>query len=128
MGVLAVAHDEARCGRYVMYSKGPSAVLFEDDGRLPSNLLHEIHHHVEHGLHGPHADLAHGDGYDIKFVEKELDTSIDLSVYESPNNDIEASITYYKDKEEFERTHLKIIHPPIYISIIKGKFELQSRD
>jgi hypothetical protein len=48
-------------------------------------------------------------GYDFKCVEKELDTSIDLSVYESPNNDIEASITYYKDKEEFEKTHIKII-------------------
>ena len=67
-------------------------------------------------------------GYDIKFVEKDLDTSIDLSIYESPNNDIEASITYYKDKEEFEKTHLKIVHPPIYISMIKDKFELQSRD
>jgi hypothetical protein len=31
-------------------------------------------------------------GHDIKFVEKDLDTSIDLSIYESPNNDIEASI------------------------------------
>ena len=50
-------------------------------------------------------------GYDIKFVEKDLDTSIDLSIYESPNNDIEASITYYKDKEEFEKTHIKsVIH------------------
>ena len=67
-------------------------------------------------------------GYDIKFVEKDLDTSIDLSIYDSPENDIHASITYYKDKEEFEKSHLKIIHPPIYISIVKNKFELQSRD
>jgi hypothetical protein len=67
-------------------------------------------------------------GYDIKFVEKDLDTSIDLSIYDSPDNDIQASITYYKDKEEFEKSHLKIIHPPIYISIVKNKFELQSRD
>ena len=67
-------------------------------------------------------------GYNIKFTEKELDKSIDLSKYENTENDLEASITYFKDKEEFEKTHLKIIHPPIYISIIKGKFELQSRD
>ena len=60
MGVLAVAQDEARCGCNVMNSKGPSAVLFEDHCRLSSNLVHEIHHHVEHDLHGPHADLAHG--------------------------------------------------------------------
>jgi hypothetical protein len=79
-------------------------------------------------LNGLNGYVLEKTGYDIKFVEKELDTSIDLSVYESPNNDIEASITYYKDKEEFEKTHLKIIHPPIYISMIKGKFELQSRD
>jgi hypothetical protein len=43
-----------------MNSKGPLAVLFEDHGCLPSNLVHEIHHYVEHDLHGPHADLAHG--------------------------------------------------------------------
>jgi hypothetical protein len=42
--------------------------------------------------------------------------------------DIEASIIYYKNKDEFEKTHLKIIHPPIYISMIKDKFELLSRD
>ncbi len=47
-------------------------------------------------------------GYGIKFVEKYLDTSIDLSIYESPNNDIQASITYYKDKEEFEKLHLEL--------------------
>jgi hypothetical protein len=56
-------------------------------------------------------------GYDIKFNEKDLDTSIDQSIYESPNNDIEASITYYKYKEDFEKKS-KIIHPPIYISMI----------
>ena len=79
-------------------------------------------------LNGLNVYVLEKTGYDIKFIEKELDTSIDLSVYESPKNDIEASITYYKDKEEFEKTHLKIIHPPIYISMIKDKFELQSRD
>ena len=66
--------------------------------------------------------------YKIEFVEKELDNTIDLSIYDSPNNDIEASITYYKDKEEFEKSHLKIVHPPIYISMIRDKVELQSRD
>jgi hypothetical protein len=79
-------------------------------------------------LNGLNGYVLEKTGYDIKFVEKELDTSIDLSIYDSPNNDIEVSITYYKDKEEFEKFHLKIIHPPIYISMIKGKFELQSRD
>ena len=89
----------------------------EEDKEITENLLNGLNVYVEEKT-----------GYDIKFIEKELDTSIDLSVYESPKNDIEASITYYKDKEEFEKTHLKIIHPPIYISMIKDKFELQSRD
>ena len=66
--------------------------------------------------------------YRIEFVEKELDDTIDLNIYDSPNNDIETSITYYKDKEEFEKSHLKIVHPPIYISMIRDKVELQSRD
>ena len=66
--------------------------------------------------------------YQIEFVEKKLDDTIDLSIYESPTNDIEATITYYKDKEEFEKCHLKIIHPPIYISMFRDKVELQSRD
>ena len=67
-------------------------------------------------------------GYDIKFTEKPLDDSIDLSKYKIDETELEASITYYKDKEEFEKTHLKIVHPPIYISIVKGKFELQTED
>jgi hypothetical protein len=67
-------------------------------------------------------------GYDIKFTEKPLDNSIDLSKYKIDESELEASITYFKDKEEFEKTHLKIVHPPIYISIIKGKFELQTED
>jgi hypothetical protein len=67
-------------------------------------------------------------GYDIKFVEKKLDSSIDLNCYENTKNDIDNDITYYKDKEEFEKTHLKIVHPPIYISIVKDKIELQSRE
>lgn len=89
----------------------------EEDKEISNELLNELNEYV-----------LEKTGYDIKFVEKELDTSIDLSIYENPKNDIESSITYYKDKEEFEKTHLKIIHPPIYISMIKGKFELQSRD
>jgi len=42
-------------------------------------------------------------GYKIEFVEKDLDTSLDLSIYEDAKNDIESTITYYKDKEEFEK-------------------------
>ena len=79
----------------------------EEDKEISSELLDELNGYV-----------LEKTGYDIKIVEKELDTSIDLSIYENPKNDIEASITYYKDKEEFEKTHIKIIHPPIYISMM----------
>ncbi len=55
-------------------------------------------------------------GYDIKFNEKDLDTSIDQSIYESPNNDNEASITFYKYKEDFEKKYLKSsTHPFILV-------------
>ena len=67
-------------------------------------------------------------GYEIKFTEKQMDTSIDLSKYETTESDLEASITYYKDKENFEKNHLKIIHPPIYITIVKGEFKLQTEE
>ena len=56
-------------------------------------------------------------GYDIKFVEKDLDTSIDLSIYESPSNDIQASITYYKIKKNLKNHTLKLfIH--LFISAL----------
>jgi hypothetical protein len=61
-------------------------------------------------------------------ILKDLDTSIDLSIYENANNDIKASITYYKDNEDFEKTHLKIIHPPMDIGMVRGIFELHSRE
>ena len=35
---------------------------------------------------------------------------------------------FAKDKEEFERTHFKIIHPPIYGSYNKNKYEWQSKE
>lgn len=66
-------------------------------------------------------------GYDIKFAEKELDTSIDLSIYDT-TDEIKIEDTYFKDKENFEKTHFKTIHPPIYVSYVKGKYELQSKD
>ena len=53
--------------------------------------------------------------YKIEFVDKKSDDTIDLNLYDTPNNDIEATITYCKDKEEFEKSHLKIVHLPIYI-------------
>ena len=89
----------------------------EDDKEITNELLNELSGYV-----------LEKTGYEIKFIEKPLDTSIDLSKYEYSSNDNENKVSYYKDKEEFEKTHLKIVHPPIYISIIKDRFELQSKD
>jgi hypothetical protein len=41
--------------------------------------------------------------YNNNFIARDLNTSIDLSIYESPHNGIEASMTY---EEEFEKFHL----------------------
>jgi hypothetical protein len=77
----------------------------EEDKEISNELLNELNEYV-----------LEKTGYDIKFVEKELDTSIDLSIYENPKNDIESSITYYKDKEEFEKKTLKLsIHQFILV-------------
>jgi hypothetical protein len=59
--------------------------------------------------------------YDMEFVVKEMNDKIDLSSYALPvNNSVDTS-TYLKDKEDFEKTHLKITHPALYITTIKDK-------
>lgn len=65
-------------------------------------------------------------GYKIDFTEKELDTSIDLTKYQNVENDDSNTITYFKDKEKFEQNHLKIVHPPIYITLERGQMHIQS--
>ena len=67
-------------------------------------------------------------GYQMKFVEKELDTTINLDEYEDMVEVAETPVSYFKDKEDFEKTHFKIIHPPIYVSYNKGKYELQTKE
>lgn len=65
-------------------------------------------------------------GYKIEFVEKELDNSIDLSKYQNIEVDESNAVSYYKDKEEFEKNHLKIVHPPIFITLERGQMHIQS--
>lgn len=68
-------------------------------------------------------------GYNIKFVEKSLKNIIDLSVYPDPLLDDNPPVSYYKDKEEFEKTHLKITHPALYISLLDdGTIDLQTEE
>jgi len=65
--------------------------------------------------------------YDMNIVVKEMKDIIDLSKFNDPVEENKEETTYYKDKEEFEKTHLKIIHPSIYITILKnGNLEFQN--
>lgn len=64
--------------------------------------------------------------YDMNIVVKEMKDIIDLSKYNDPVEEVKET-TYNKDKEEFEKTHLKIIHPPIYLTNMKdGSVEFQN--
>ena len=64
-------------------------------------------------------------GYDIKFTEKPLNNIFNLEKLQEKK---ELKPSYLEVKEEFEKTHLKIIHPPIYISKLKNRYELQSKE
>jgi len=67
--------------------------------------------------------------YNITFVEKSLESVIDLSIYPDPLLDEVPVLTYYKDKEEFEKTHLKIKHPALYITLLDdGTTDIQTEE
>ena len=67
--------------------------------------------------------------YDMEFVEKSLSNKIDLSEYIEPLYEEEAKVSYFKDKEEFEKTHLKIQHPLMYLTILSdGSIDYQTED
>ena len=67
--------------------------------------------------------------YDVKFVEKTINNIIDLSIYIEPLYDEDPKISYYKDKEIFEKTHLKIQHPLMYLTILDdGTIDYQTEE
>ena len=76
-------------------------MIRKDDRELTEELFENISEYVYEKT-----------GYKMEFVEKELDTSINLDEYEDVESSVDNSVTYYKDKEEFERIHFKIIYPP----------------
>ena len=64
--------------------------------------------------------------YDMEFVEKTMENSIDLSKYPDPVDDNRVEVSYYKDKEDFEKTHLKITHPSLYLTMMDdGTVDMQ---
>ena len=55
--------------------------------------------------------------YNMDFVVKDMTDKIDLSSYSLPvDTNIDTS-SYLKDKEEYEKTHLKIIYPAMYLTM-----------
>lgn len=65
--------------------------------------------------------------YDMVFVQKEMRITIDLNKYVDPVDDDKVDITYFKEKEKFEKTHIKILHPNMYITILNDNtFDYQA--
>ena len=64
--------------------------------------------------------------YNMVFIEKTMENSIDLSKYPDTLDEGEVDVSYYKDKEQFEKTHLKITHPSLYMTMMDdGTFDMQ---
>lgn len=60
--------------------------------------------------------------YDIVFVEKTMENKIDLKKYPDPVDEENKEVTYYKDKEDFEKEHIKILHPSMFLTFMKDGF------
>ena len=60
--------------------------------------------------------------YDIVFVEKTMENSIDLKKFADPVDEEKTEITYFKDKEKFEKEHIKILHPSMFLTFMKSGF------
>jgi len=64
--------------------------------------------------------------HNMIFIEKKLENSIDLSKYPDTLDEAEVDVSYYKDKEQFEKTHLKITHPSLYMTMMDdGTYDMQ---
>jgi len=64
--------------------------------------------------------------YNMIFIEKKMENSIDLSKYPDTLDEGEVEVSYYKDKELFEKTHLKITHPSLYMTMMDdGTYDIQ---
>ena len=55
-----------------------------------------------------------------------MENTIDMSKYPDPVDESRVEVSYFKDKEDFEKTHLKITHPSIYLSMMDDDtFDIQ---
>ena len=60
--------------------------------------------------------------YDIVFVEKTMENKIDLTKFADPVDEEKHEVTYFKDKEKFEKEHIKILHPSMFLTFMKNGF------
>lgn len=84
-------------------------IRIEDNKIVNQELLNETSHYIN--------EIT---GYNLKLVNKPFDDILDLSKYhqeEVRKEDLSNEVSYYKDKEEFEKNHFKIMYPPSYVSI-----------
>ena len=52
---------------------------------------------------------------------------IDLSIYPEPLLEDKLEVKYSKDKKEFEKSHMKILHSFMYITVLDdGTFDYQT--
>ena len=97
---------------YFLKSKGFSVDVLVFDGlmirknkELTAKTLKDLNKYIKDKTH-----------YNMNFVEKEMVDYINLSKYPDPLDNDGPSDDYYIKKEEFEKKHLKILHPSMYIS------------
>lgn len=77
-------------------------------------------------LHNLQMYIKDKTAYNMIFIEKIMENSIDLSKYPDTLDEGEVDVSYYKDKELFEKNHLKITHPSLYMTMMDdGSFDMQ---
>lgn len=62
----------------------------------------------------------------MEYIIKPFDNIINLEKYKVEKSTIDSEETYYKDKSRFEETHIKIIHPPLYLTIKENETLFQN--
>lgn len=98
---------------YFMRSKGYSVDVLVFDGLMirkgdhivDEDILKELQNYIKEKTE-----------YDMVFVDKSITNIIDMSKYPDPVEEVKDNSKYLKDKEEFEKNHVKILHPQMYLS------------
>jgi hypothetical protein len=83
-------------------------IRIEEDKIINDELLEEVSKYVFENTE-----------YNLKLINKDFDNIINLDLFKNDNVliDLSNEVTYYKDKQEFEKDHFKIMYPPSYVSL-----------